>query len=204
MPAPAPALAVADDEPVTEPSVEGETTPARLARRFRRRRHLDQRPGTVEVVLDELVSPLRYDVIVRQEFFAFLDANAELLEEFGDLVLEAKSKPYYVWYRDIVIGDRGSCSRAAALDGAFADQIERVLAVRARFNPADESWGDLLRRQSRPVPAPPPARRWAPASSPSTAATASRCSGTMAASSCRPARTASSATSSRCVTTPRS
>ncbi|HET9601986.1 MAG TPA: flippase [Acidimicrobiales bacterium] len=146
VPAPAP-VAVTEDVTVAEPSVEVEGTPARLARRFRRRRHLDQRPGTVEVVLDELVSPLRYDVIVRQEFFAFLDTNAELLEEFGDLVLEAKSTPYYLWYRDIVIGDRVKLLKGRSLDGAFADQIERVLAVRARFNPADESWGDILLRR---------------------------------------------------------
>ena len=33
------------------------------------------------------------------------------------------------------------------MDEAFADQVERVLAVRARFNPADESWGELLLRE---------------------------------------------------------
>ena len=37
--------------------------------------------------------------------------------------------------------------KGRTLDGAFADQIERVLAVRARFNPADESWGDILLRR---------------------------------------------------------
>ena len=58
------------------------------------------------MLLDELVSPLRYDVVVRQQFFAFLDANAELLDEFSDLVIEARGQPYYVWYRDIVIGER--------------------------------------------------------------------------------------------------
>ena len=87
--------------------------PARLARRFRRRRHLGQTPGSVDVVLDELVSPLRYDVVIRQEFFAFLDANVDLLEEFGDLVLEAHAEPYYVWFRDVMIGaPTRSCSRA--------------------------------------------------------------------------------------------
>ena len=77
-----------------------------MARRLRRRGHLDQRPGTVDVLLDELVSPLRYDVVVRQQFFAFLDANAELLDEFSDLVIEARGQPYFLWYRDIVIGER--------------------------------------------------------------------------------------------------
>ena len=141
------ALAVVDDEPVTEPIVEGETTPARMARRLRRRGHLDQRPGTVDVLLDELVSPLRYDVVVRQQFFAFLDANADLLDEFGDLVIEARDQPYYSWYRDIVIGPRTKLLKGRSLDEAFADQVERVLAMRARFNPADESWGELLLRE---------------------------------------------------------
>jgi len=141
------ALAVVDDEPVVEPIVEGETTPARLARRLRRRGHLDQQPGTVDVLLDELVSPLRYDVVVRQQFFAFLDANVDLLDEFGDLVIEARNQPYYSWYRDIVIGSRTKLLKGRSLDEAFADQVERVLAVRARFNPADESWGELLLRE---------------------------------------------------------
>jgi O-antigen/teichoic acid export membrane protein len=141
------ALAVVDDEPVAEPIVEGETTPARLARRLRRRGHLDQRPGTVDVLLDELVSPLRYDVVVRQRFFAFLDANVDLLDEFGDLVIEARDQPYYSWYRDIVIGPRTKLLKDRSLDEAFADQVERVLAMRARFNPADESWGELLLRE---------------------------------------------------------
>ena len=127
--------------------VQGEKTPARLARRFRRRNHLDQRPGTIDVILDELVSPLRYDVIVRQQFFAFLDANIDLLEEFSDLVMEARHEPYFIWFRDIVVGDRTKLLKGRSIDEAFADQIERVLAVRARFNPADESWGELLLRE---------------------------------------------------------
>ena len=118
-----------------------------MARRFRRRNHLDQRPGTIDVVLDELVSPLRYDVIVRQQFFAFLDANVDLLEEFNDLVIEARHEPYYTWFRDIVVGDRTKLLKGRSIDEAFADQVERVLAVRARFNPADESWGELLLRE---------------------------------------------------------
>jgi hypothetical protein len=136
------AVAVAE-----EPTVEVERAPARLARRFRRRNQLDQRPGTVDIILDELVSPLRYDVVVRQELFAFLDANVDLLEEFGDLVMEAKAEPYYVWYRDIVIGQRTKLLKGRTLDEGFADQVERVLAIRARFNPASESWGDLLLRE---------------------------------------------------------
>ncbi|HEY8092983.1 MAG TPA: flippase [Acidimicrobiales bacterium] len=136
------AVAVAE-----EPTVEIERAPARLARRFRRRNQLDQRPGTVDIILDELVSPLRYDVVVRQELFAFLDANVDLLEEFGDLVMEAKAEPYYVWYRDIVIGQRTKLLKGRTLDEGFADQVERVLAIRARFNPASESWGDLLLRE---------------------------------------------------------
>ncbi|HEX6787356.1 MAG TPA: flippase [Acidimicrobiales bacterium] len=127
--------------------VRGQRTPARLARRLRRRNHLDQRPGTIDVILDELVSPLRYDVIVRQQFFAFLDANVDLLEEFRDLVIEARHEPYYIWFRDIVVGDRTKLLKGRSLDEAFADQVERVLAVRARFNPADESWGELLLRE---------------------------------------------------------
>ena len=136
--------------PATVPAVrvvEGERSPARLARRFRHRSHIGQTPGTVDVVLDRLVSPLRLDVVIRQEFFAFLDANADLLDEFGDLVIEAKKEPYFVWYRDVMIGNRPKLLNGKSLDDAFADQVERVLAIRARFNPADEEWGELLLRE---------------------------------------------------------
>jgi O-antigen/teichoic acid export membrane protein len=140
---------VPDPEPEV-PLVKVERTPARWVRRFRHRSHLGQRPGTVDVLLDELVSPLRYDVVIRQQFFAFLDANAELIEEFNDLVFEAKSHPYYVWFRDVMIGKRTKKLKGRTLDEGFADQIERVLAIRARFNPADEHWGELLLRELPP------------------------------------------------------
>jgi O-antigen/teichoic acid export membrane protein len=137
---------IIDPEPET-PLVKVERTPARLMRRFRHRSHLGERVGTVDVLLDELISPIRYDVVVRQQFYAFLDANADLIEEFGDLVFEAKEHPYYVWYRDVMIGKRTKKLKGRTVDEGFADQIERVLAIRARFNPADEQWGDLLLRE---------------------------------------------------------
>ena len=148
-PAPARPLArpeMIEPEPVA-PMVKVERTPARWVRRFRHRSHLGRRPGTVDVLLDELISPLRYDVVIRQQFYAFLDANADLIDEFSDLVFEAHSHPYFVWYRDIMIGKRTKKLKGKTLDEGFADQIERVLAVRARFNPADERWGELLLRE---------------------------------------------------------
>ena len=181
--------------------VQGEKTPARLARRFRRRNHLDQRPGTIDVILDELVSPLRYDVIVRQQFFAFLDANVDLLEEFSDLVIEARHEPYYIWFRDIVVGDRTKLLKGRSIDEAFADQVERVLAVRARFNPADESWGELLLRELPAGTQTTTGKTSGLGSCPSTAATASRSCATTAARSCRPGPIGWSAIASRRATT---
>ncbi len=133
--------------PLPEPDLEVEKNPARLARRFRRRSQLGQTTGAEDIILDELVSPVRYDVVIRQEFFAFLDANIDLLEEFGDLVLEARREPYFIWYRDVMIGDRPKLLKGQTVEEAFADQVERVLAIRARFNPADEGWGNLLLRR---------------------------------------------------------
>jgi hypothetical protein len=62
-------------------------------------------------------------------------------------VFEARAEPYYVWFRDVMIGSRPKLLKGRTLDDAFADQVERVLAIRARFNPADEEWGNLLLRQ---------------------------------------------------------
>jgi O-antigen/teichoic acid export membrane protein len=149
-PGPATARIITPVPPPTPASAEVERRPARLARRFRRRTPLGQHMGAVDVVLDELISPLRYDVVMRQQFFAFLDANVELLDEFNDLVYEARAQPYYTWYRDVMIGNRVKLLHGRTLDEGFADQIERVLAIRTRFNPADEGWGDLLLRELPP------------------------------------------------------
>ena len=68
--------------------------------------------------------------------------------------------------------------------------------MRARFNPADESWGDLLLREVPAGTQTATGKVVGPASSPSTGATASPCCATTGARSCPPVRTSSSGTSS--------
>src|SRR6478609_4018885 len=61
-------------------------------------------PGTVPLVIDDLVSPLRYDIIVRADFFTFLSEHIDLLETDPDeLVARASTVPYSAWFQRVAI-----------------------------------------------------------------------------------------------------
>ena len=85
--------------------------------------------GDKAIDIAELISPLRYDVLVRAQFLEFL-ATRPAGESDAALVAAAESQPYAVWFREVamarfrpwVLGD------PAALRENFA---ERVLATRA-------------------------------------------------------------------------
>ncbi|MGH9246823.1 MAG: hypothetical protein ACRD29_21430 [Acidimicrobiales bacterium] len=56
------------------------------------------------VEIDRLVSPLRYDVLVRQRYFDFLAANLDrYVRDFEGLFAEAMSLPYYRWFATVVV-----------------------------------------------------------------------------------------------------
>lgn len=88
-----------------------------------------KRSGDRAIDVAELISPLRYDVLVRAQFFGFLAARPPG-ESDDALVAAALSEPYAVWFREVamarfrpwVLQDR------ALLRENFA---ERVLASRA-------------------------------------------------------------------------
>ncbi len=53
-------------------------------------------PGGEPVAIDALVSPLRYDVLVRQQFFAFLRAHRQLAEDdFPAFLKLSREQPYF-------------------------------------------------------------------------------------------------------------
>lgn len=54
--------------------------------------------------VDRLVSPLRYDIVVRERFFDFLEGNESLYDDdFAEFAQQARSHPYFVWFSRIAV-----------------------------------------------------------------------------------------------------
>jgi hypothetical protein len=61
-----------------------------------------KRAGRAALDIEELISPLRYDVLVRADFFRFLRARPED-ESDRSLVEAAWGEPYAVWFREVAM-----------------------------------------------------------------------------------------------------
>ena len=96
---------------------------AGLGRRSRRR--FSATSLTEEVPVDELVSPLRYDVVVRAQFLTFLREHDDLRREdpaaFSSL---ARRQPYFAWYQHVAL--RRSTPSEQELGRLFDAQVERA------------------------------------------------------------------------------
>ena len=61
------------------------------------------RRGTESLPFARLVSPLRYDVLVRLEYFRFHERNLELFErDFQAYLEQVRGQPYFVWFREVL------------------------------------------------------------------------------------------------------
>jgi len=75
--------------------------PGRIRGWLERRSYL---PGTEPVALDELVSPLRYDILVRADHFTFLDQHLGLAERDPDAYVRlALHHSYFTWYTTVAL-----------------------------------------------------------------------------------------------------
>lgn len=106
-----------------------------------RPKRLGRRPLRIE----QLISPLRYDVLVRASFFEFLAARPAG-ESDSDLVAAAAEEPYAVWFRDVAMTRFRPwvLKDPEALEENFR---ERVLASRALRESFEANGFD----RSRPV-----------------------------------------------------
>ena len=83
----------------------------RLSQRVRRRvRRVIARAGAAEVAadkpvrIDDLVSPLRYDILVRQRYLSLITESPELLEgDLGALLELSRSHEYHTWFVAVVV-----------------------------------------------------------------------------------------------------
>jgi hypothetical protein len=104
----------------------GKATTTRTLRRVATWR--PKRRGDGPIRIAELISPLRYDVLVRAQFFDFL-AGRPAGESVDDLVEAACDEPYFVWFREVAMAR----FRPWVLDDPDvmrSDFAERVLASR--------------------------------------------------------------------------
>jgi hypothetical protein len=87
-----------------------------------------KRRGDGPIRIAELISPLRYDVLVRAQFFEFL-ADRPPGESAEDLVLAAWDQPYAAWFRHVAMA-RFRPWVLTDPDALRASYAERVLASR--------------------------------------------------------------------------
>jgi hypothetical protein len=60
--------------------------------------------GAEPIDIGKLVSPLRYDVVTRVDFFRFLDANLDLYRrDFRRFSKLAREEPYFMWFERIAL-----------------------------------------------------------------------------------------------------
>lgn len=61
-------------------------------------------PADEPVRIDDLVSPLRYDVLVRQRYLSLINESPELLEgDLGPLLELSRSHEYHAWFTAVVV-----------------------------------------------------------------------------------------------------
>lgn len=73
-------------------------------RNMRRRLVASERPGAEPTAIDDLISPLRYDILIRQRYFEFLRKHPELVEGDPAAVAEAsRTHAYFIWFSRVVV-----------------------------------------------------------------------------------------------------
>lgn len=119
-------------------------------KRVRRRLGLGARPGTEPLVIDHLLSPLRYDIVVRQQFFEFLAGRpGRNRSDDPSFLADAMAQPYFAWFTTLVIGpDNEKLPKGQTVTEAYGAQIDRVAAMFETWDRAGTSLGSpLLMRQ---------------------------------------------------------
>lgn len=104
----------------------------RSARRLLHARPGRERPGREPVRIDDLISPLRYDVIVRQRFLERIDGiTAD--DRLRAAVETPEGRAYSAWFRGIAVPRflPAIAADADAVDRAFAERVRRTAELSA-------------------------------------------------------------------------
>jgi hypothetical protein len=122
----------------------------RSSKGFRRRIpglvRLAYRPGREPIPIDQLISPLRYDILVRERYFEVLHERRALAEEDFEAFMElSRQQPYFTWFTQVVIpsGNNPEIAGDAELVNAA---FERRVRASIELHDAFESTGYDRRR----------------------------------------------------------
>jgi len=105
-----------------------------LASISRRRPRL--RTGDEPLDVDRLISPLRYDVLVRAGYLWFLERHRELHDrDFDAYVALARRQPYYAWFRTVAIHRirPGTPDGGEELEQAFRERLRKTTRLADGF-----------------------------------------------------------------------
>jgi hypothetical protein len=77
--------------------------------------------------IDRLISPLRYDVLVRQRYLEFLARNLDLFHrDFDAFVDLARREPYHAWFCAVAIHRIRPGTAPEELDGGFRERLRKT------------------------------------------------------------------------------
>jgi hypothetical protein len=100
----------------------------------RRRPRLLRGQGPLDV--DRLISPLRYDVVVRAGYFWFLERHRDLHDrDFDAYVALARRQPYYAWFRTVAIHRirPGTPEAGDEMERAFRERLRKTTRLADNF-----------------------------------------------------------------------
>jgi hypothetical protein len=112
-------------------------------------------PG-VELDLGSIVSPLRYDILVRADFFRFLDTNIDIFRaDPTEFLHRARRHPYFVWFTELALPRevRQPVSEAAVLL-AFEKRLQKTYELywAVRTNGFDPDHPVIMRQPRTVLP----------------------------------------------------
>ena len=108
----------------------------RFRQRFPRLIPLAYWPGRESIPIDRIVSPLRYDILVRQRYFEVIREHRALAEEDFEAFMDlSRHQPYFAWFTQVVIpGYRSEMvGDDERVDAAFERRVRGCIALHDAF-----------------------------------------------------------------------
>ena len=96
--------------------------------------HFEFVKATAPVSINSLVTPLRYDIIVRRDYFEFFGQNIDLYkDDFHKYLALAQKTPYFKWFRDVARYRFHTLHDEKMLHKYFADKIKKSAKLYSVF-----------------------------------------------------------------------
>lgn len=98
-----------------------------------RRRSAPKVDHSCDLSIGELISPLRYDVLVRARFFDFIDQNVGLWDaDPSEFMRLARRQPYHVWFTQVALRQRAGRRRPGPVV-SYDQRVRRSVALYRSF-----------------------------------------------------------------------